>query len=226
MRHTCPNGDVGIVFERALMLLLQHLEETKLVSRPQRPRGTMSGSRRIPSAVRRAVWVRDNGQCAFIGTRGDARSAASSSFITWCRLRMAERPRSTTFSCAVAPTTNTSRTNCLTYRRRLSCVSAATFGVVELGPDRVAGRVTYPRAARSLSLHGSVVSSRLLRRNREGGPSVAMPDRQSETQSRRCSVIAGGIDAASILGSRRHFTTDLMRSVSVDLPVAFRGSRL
>ena len=53
-------------------MLLQHLEETKLahVSRPQRPRGPTSGSRRIPSAVRRAVWTRDDGQCAFIGARG------------------------------------------------------------------------------------------------------------------------------------------------------------
>ena len=50
----------------------QHLEQTKLaqVSRPQRPRGTMSRSRRILSAVRRAFWMRDNGQCAFIGRRG------------------------------------------------------------------------------------------------------------------------------------------------------------
>jgi 5-methylcytosine-specific restriction endonuclease McrA len=72
MRHTCPNGDVGIVFERALTLLLQHLETTRLaqVARPQRPRGTTPGSRRIPSAVRRAVWLRDSGQCAFIGARG------------------------------------------------------------------------------------------------------------------------------------------------------------
>ena len=72
MRHTCPNGDVGIVFERALTMLLRHLEKTKLahVSRPQPPRGTTPGSRRIPSAVRRAVWLRDNGQCAFSGTRG------------------------------------------------------------------------------------------------------------------------------------------------------------
>lgn len=72
MRHACPSGDVGIVFERAVTLLLQHLEATKLahVSRPQRPRDTPSGSRRVPSAVRRAVWVRDNGQCAFIGARG------------------------------------------------------------------------------------------------------------------------------------------------------------
>lgn len=50
MRHTCPNGDVGIVFERALTLLLQHLEETKLaqVSRPQRPRGTTLGLTTYP----------------------------------------------------------------------------------------------------------------------------------------------------------------------------------
>jgi 5-methylcytosine-specific restriction endonuclease McrA len=72
MRHTCPNGDVGVIFERALTMLLQHLEQTKLarVSRPQRPRGAASGSRHIPAAVRRAVWRRDRGQCAFIGTRG------------------------------------------------------------------------------------------------------------------------------------------------------------
>jgi 5-methylcytosine-specific restriction endonuclease McrA len=72
MRHTCPNGDVGIVFDRALTLLLQHLEKTKLAhaSRPQRPRDTTPGSRRIPSAVRRVVWTRDNGQCAFTGAQG------------------------------------------------------------------------------------------------------------------------------------------------------------
>ncbi len=72
MRHTCPNGAVGIVVDRALTLLLRHLEKTRVahVSRPQRPRGTISRSRRIPSAVRRAVWTRDNGQCAFIGTEG------------------------------------------------------------------------------------------------------------------------------------------------------------
>lgn len=72
MRHTCPNGNVGIVFDRALTLLLRHLEKTKLAhaSRPQRPRGTTPGSRRIPSAVRRVVWTRDNGQCAFTGAQG------------------------------------------------------------------------------------------------------------------------------------------------------------
>lgn len=72
MRHTCLNGDVEVVFERALTLLLEHLQRTKLahVSRPLRRRGATAGSRHVPAAVRRVVWIRDNGQCAFVGTRG------------------------------------------------------------------------------------------------------------------------------------------------------------
>jgi 5-methylcytosine-specific restriction endonuclease McrA len=64
MRHTCPSGDVAIVFERALTVLLAHLERTKLaqVSRPRQ-------SYRAAS-VRRTVWTREKGQCAFVGTRG------------------------------------------------------------------------------------------------------------------------------------------------------------
>ena len=72
MRHTCPNGDVGIVFERALTMLLEHLERKKLaqVSRAREPRGVSTDSRHIPAAVRRAVWARDEGQCAFVGRQG------------------------------------------------------------------------------------------------------------------------------------------------------------
>ena len=72
MRHTCPSCDVGIIFERSLAILLEHLERTKLaqVSRPRQPRGATAGARHIPAAVRRAVWERDEGQCAFVGTRG------------------------------------------------------------------------------------------------------------------------------------------------------------
>ena len=72
MLHTCPSGDVGIIFERALAILLEHLERTKLaqVSRPRQPRGATAESRHVPAAVRRAVWDRDQGQCAFVGTRG------------------------------------------------------------------------------------------------------------------------------------------------------------
>jgi len=140
MRHTCPDGDVGIVFERALTMLLQHLEETKLahVSRPQRPRGTTSGSRRIPSAVRRAVWTRDDASARSSVRGDDVRSVVSSSFITSYRLPIADSPLSTTFSCAVEPTISTSWTGGSVLRIPLSCVSAATFraGRTRSGPSR------------------------------------------------------------------------------------------
>jgi 5-methylcytosine-specific restriction endonuclease McrA len=72
MRHMCADGDVAIVFERALTLLLEHLERTKLarVSRPRRAARVVGRSRRIPADVRRAVWIRDGGQCAFVGPCG------------------------------------------------------------------------------------------------------------------------------------------------------------
>ena len=37
---------------------------------PARGRPVASGSRHIPAAVRREVWKRDDGQCAFVGTEG------------------------------------------------------------------------------------------------------------------------------------------------------------
>jgi 5-methylcytosine-specific restriction endonuclease McrA len=72
MRHTCASGDLAVVFQRAVTMLLEHLERTKLaqVSRPRTAGRAIAGSRHIPAAVRRAVWARDGGQCAFVGTRG------------------------------------------------------------------------------------------------------------------------------------------------------------
>jgi hypothetical protein len=73
MRHANPKGDPAIIFDRALTVLLERLEKTKLArtTRPsKRPRPTRSGSRHIPWAVRREVWARDRGRCAFIGSAG------------------------------------------------------------------------------------------------------------------------------------------------------------
>ena len=72
MRHAIPNGDVATIFDRALTLLLADLEKTKLAAteRPRATRGSSPGSRHIPAAVRREVWARDGGQCAFVGTNG------------------------------------------------------------------------------------------------------------------------------------------------------------
>jgi 5-methylcytosine-specific restriction endonuclease McrA len=72
LRHTVPNGDPAVIFEKALTLLLAELERTRLAaaSRPQPSRGTDGASRHIPAAVRRSVWQRDGGRCAFNGSHG------------------------------------------------------------------------------------------------------------------------------------------------------------
>jgi hypothetical protein len=72
MRHVVPNGDVAIVFDRALSALLAHLEKktTGAAAHARGAREAAPGSRRIPAAVRREVWKRDNGRCAFVGTEG------------------------------------------------------------------------------------------------------------------------------------------------------------
>jgi hypothetical protein len=72
LRHQIPDGDPGKILARALSLLRQDLErkkklgaETKRKRRPTRP-----GSRHVPADVRRAVWKRDGGRCAFVAQDG------------------------------------------------------------------------------------------------------------------------------------------------------------
>jgi 5-methylcytosine-specific restriction endonuclease McrA len=67
-----PTGDVAVVFDRALSALIEHLEKQKCAStsRPREPRAGAPASRHVPAAVRREVWRRDEGRCAFIGARG------------------------------------------------------------------------------------------------------------------------------------------------------------
>jgi hypothetical protein len=72
LRHCVPSGDPAIIFDRALTLLLRDLERRKLatVERPRADGTAAAGSRHVPASVKRAVWARDSGQCAFIGTEG------------------------------------------------------------------------------------------------------------------------------------------------------------
>ena len=72
MRHRVPDGDVAAIFDRALTLLLEYLAKTKLAAtvHPRGTRGTPQRSRTIPAAVRREVWARDEGRCAFVGVHG------------------------------------------------------------------------------------------------------------------------------------------------------------
>jgi len=72
LRHTVPTGDPADIFDRALTKLLEHLERTKLAlaGRPRAAQPSRSNSRRIPAGVRREVWARDGGRCAFVGAQG------------------------------------------------------------------------------------------------------------------------------------------------------------
>jgi hypothetical protein len=72
MRHALPSGDPAVIFARALAFLAEHLERAKLAKADthRTPRAANAISRHIPAGVRRTVWRRDGGRCAFEGTRG------------------------------------------------------------------------------------------------------------------------------------------------------------
>jgi len=81
LRHQIPDGDLGQIVDRALGLLIGELKRQKFAAtdRPRRSstdkrganRGTVPRSRHIPAEVRRTVWTRDGGQCAFVAHNGN-----------------------------------------------------------------------------------------------------------------------------------------------------------
>jgi hypothetical protein len=81
LRREIPDGDTAAIFDRALTLLLDEVEREKLGAaaspRPRRPirPGTDNNagektSRTVPREVKRMVWRRDGGQCAFVSSTG------------------------------------------------------------------------------------------------------------------------------------------------------------
>ena len=69
LRHTIPNGDPAAIFDRALTVLLDNLRRRRFAAteRPRASRSHDGSARYIPAAVRREVWQRDGGRCAFVG---------------------------------------------------------------------------------------------------------------------------------------------------------------
>jgi 5-methylcytosine-specific restriction endonuclease McrA len=77
LRHSLPDGDPAIIFDRALTLLVTELERSKTgatnrprTARPAASRRANTASRHVPAATKRVVWERDGGRCAFIGPHG------------------------------------------------------------------------------------------------------------------------------------------------------------
>jgi hypothetical protein len=79
-RHTLPRGNVAALLDRALTLLVDHLERRICAgaTSPRRGRGhaAAASGRHIPARVRRAVWKRDEARCAFVGRLGRCRETA------------------------------------------------------------------------------------------------------------------------------------------------------
>jgi len=80
LRHALPSGDDEAILDRALTALLTELARKKFGAEKKtgssRKAASRSGcvgapdSRHVPATVKRAVWVRDLGRCAFVGTEG------------------------------------------------------------------------------------------------------------------------------------------------------------
>jgi hypothetical protein len=72
LRHAVPSGDEAVILDRALTALLSDLAQKRFaaVEKP-RPAGPQRpGARTIPAEVKRKVWLRDLGRCAFVGSSG------------------------------------------------------------------------------------------------------------------------------------------------------------
>jgi len=72
LRHAEPAGNDAAIFDRALTALLEALAQKKFAATeaPRVARASAPGSRHIPAHVKRAVWLRDLGRCAFVSARG------------------------------------------------------------------------------------------------------------------------------------------------------------
>jgi 5-methylcytosine-specific restriction endonuclease McrA len=85
-----PQGDLGVILERALdaLLIQVHKRKTGITAKPRAPRAQAQGqarapraqagestatggrSRSLPVSVRREVWPREEGRCGFVGEDG------------------------------------------------------------------------------------------------------------------------------------------------------------
>jgi hypothetical protein len=72
LRHAIPSGDEAAILDRAFTALLADLARNKFAAteNPQSARAAAPGSRHVPADVKRTVWLRDLGRCAFVGTDG------------------------------------------------------------------------------------------------------------------------------------------------------------
>ncbi len=91
LRREIPDGDPAVVFKRAVRLMLEKVENKKLgiTKKPRRnavirPGTDRPRSREAPRAVKRVIWGKDAGQCAFVAS--DGRRCAEKAFLEFHHL--------------------------------------------------------------------------------------------------------------------------------------------
>jgi hypothetical protein len=73
LRHQIPDGNLAAILDRAVTLLLREVRKERFAVGGRPRLGAEpgpAGSRHVPAAIRRAVYARDGGQCAFVGDGG------------------------------------------------------------------------------------------------------------------------------------------------------------
>ena len=146
LRHVLPTGDPAEIFDRALSALIAELTRRKMaaVKEPARPaRKTASGSRHIAAQVKRAVWARDEGRCAFIAAAG--RRCGERGHLEFHHVRpyaAGGTPRSKTSNFAAVPTTITRRGSSIrpcewTTSRPVRRFAGDKLPTAQLVPERV-----------------------------------------------------------------------------------------
>jgi hypothetical protein len=104
LRHQIPAGDLAEVMDRALTLLLKEIKKRRfgVTERPRRSASkTVSrpSSRHIPAGIRRKVFERDAGRCAYVD--GEGRRCGARDFLEfhhldpWARSRQHDPDRIT-----------------------------------------------------------------------------------------------------------------------------------
>jgi hypothetical protein len=68
--HAVPSGDPALVYARAMKHYLAHLEKQRLGVKPGAVPATEPRGPGIPKPLRRLVWERDGGRCAFVSADG------------------------------------------------------------------------------------------------------------------------------------------------------------
>jgi len=98
LRREIPDGDPGAIFDRAITLLLEKVEKTKLgaTTKPRTPPAIRPGtdshvssvqiaSRHTASHIKRSAWQNDGGQCAFVSK--DGRRCTERAFLEFHHIR-------------------------------------------------------------------------------------------------------------------------------------------